>query len=234
MMQNIRKRFYKQAATQEQPDGIAVTLDGRPVRTPAGTPLRLPAAALAEAVAAEWQAQGEHIRPDGMPLMQLAATALDRVAPNRAAVIEELLRFAGTDLLCYRAETAGELRDRQARVWQPVLDWAAERFQASLCVTHGIMPIAQPDDALAALRRALEGLDDWRLTALQAATAATGSLLLGLALIDGRLDAAQAFAAAQLDELYQAEMWGDDEEAEERRERLRLDIDATARLVAGL
>lgn len=228
------KRFYKAVAIAAQDGGVAVTLDGRAIRTPAGQPLRLPAAALAEAVAAEWQAQGDTVEPDTMPLMQLAATALDRVAAHRAAIIDELLRYAASDLLCYRAEEPADLVQRQQRVWQPLLDWAAERHGVVLCVTGGIMPVAQPEAALAALRRAMAPLDDWRLTALQAMTAATGSLLLGLALLDGRLDADHGFAAAQLDELYQAELWGDDLEAESRRSRLHADIAAAVRLVSLL
>lgn len=228
------KRFYKAAGSAAQDDGFAVTLDGRFVRTPAGTPLHLPSAALAEAVAAEWQGQGDHVEPTSMPLMQLAATALDRVGPKREAVLDELLRFVATDLLCYRAAEPQDLIDRQARVWQPVLDWAMTRYDAPLCVTSGVMPVPQPDDALAALRRAVALLDDWRLTALQSATAASGSLVLALALVEGRLDALQAFAASQLDELYQIELWGDDPEAEARRERLRHDVAAAGRLVALL
>lgn len=228
------KRFYKAAGIAAQDDGFAVTLDGRAVRTPAGQPLRLPTRALAKAVAAEWQAQGDNVEPDTMPLMQLGATALDRVAAHREAIIDELLRFAASDLLCYRAEEPAELVERQRLVWQPLLDWAAAHHGAALLVTSGVMPVTQPVEALTALRRPVAALDDWRLTALQAMTAATGSLLLGLALLDGRLDADHGFAAAQLDELYQSELWGDDPEAESRRSRLHADIAAAARLVVLL
>lgn len=226
------KRFYKEAGIAAAADGgFTVTLDGRPVRTPAGAPLTLPSVDLAEAVAAEWQAQGKHVEPTTMLLMQLSATALDRIPPHRDAVIEELLQFAATDLLCYHAHEPRDLIDRQIRQWQPLLDWAMTRFDAPLCVTSGVMPVPQPDEALGALRRAIAALDLWRLTVLQAATAATGSLVLGLALVEGRLDAEAAFAASQLDELYQIELWGDDAEAESRRRRLRDDIVAAGRLV---
>lgn len=226
------KRFYKQAGVAATADGgFVVTLDGRSVRSPAGRPLVLPTAALAEAVAAEWQAQGTHVEPATMPLMQLSATALDRIPPHRDAVIEELLQFAATDLLCYYAQEPRDLIERQVREWQPLLDWAMTRFDAPLRVTSGVMPVPQSDEALEALGRAVAVLDPWVLTALQAATAATGSLVLGLALVDGRLDADAAFTTSHLDELYQIELWGDDTEAESRRRRLRDDVAAAGRLV---
>lgn len=229
------KRFYKQVgAAAAATGGFSVTLDGRPVRTPAGAPLALPTIALAEAVAAEWQAQEGHVEPHSMPLMQLSATALDRIPPHREAIIDELLQFAATDLLCYRATEPHDLIDRQGHHWQPLIDWAMTRFDAPLRVTSGVMPVPQSDEALTALRRAVAAFDHWRLTALQSATAATGSLVLGLALIEGRLDAEAAFIASQLDELYQIELWGDDAEAEIRRRRLHHDIAAAGRLVTLL
>lgn len=222
------KRFYKTAGVAAANGGFAVTLDGRPVRTPMGAPLQVPSAALAEALAAEWQDQGEQIEPASMPLTQLANTAIDRVGPLRGAVIDELLNYAGTDLLCYRAEHPAELATRQSGRWQPVLDWAMTRFDAPLLVVTGVMPVAQPAETLAALRRAAEAYEPYRLTALQMATAASGSLVLALALVEGRLDEAEAFAASQLDELYQAELWGEDEEAAARRDRLKTELTAAA------
>lgn len=225
------RRFYRTAAAAPAVGGFAVALDGKPLRTPAGTPLSLPTPALAEAIAAEWAAQGEILQPHAMPLTQLASTAIDRVAPQRGAVIDELINYAATDLLCYRAEDPPELVERQWWAWQPLLDWAAGRHGAALSVTAGIVPMPQPEPALAALRRAVEAQDDFRLTALQSATAAAGSLVVALAMIEGEIDADRAFVVAFLDEIYQAELWGDDAEAEERRDRLRSDLAAAARFV---
>ncbi len=228
------RRFYEAAGVAAAVDGFAVVLDDKPVRTPAGRDFAVPVEALAAAVAEEWQAQGATVEPASMPLTQLASTAIDRVGPNRAAILDELLRYAATDLLCYRAEQPRELVERQNRVWQPLLEWATAQFDAPLAVTAGVIPVSQPEAALAALRHSLEALDDWRLTALQSATAATGSLVLALAMAHRRLTAAEAFAASHLDELYQAELWGDDAEAERRRERLRGDVDAAGEFLRHL
>lgn len=225
------KRFYSQVAVAESVDGFGVRLDGRDLRTPAGQPLRIASRQLAEAVAEEWQSQGETVRPESMPLMQLASTAVDRVAPNRAAIIDQLVGYGGTDLVCYRADSPRDLVERQERVWQPVVDWAAVGLGAELVVTSGVIPLAQPAETLERLRIIIEGYDDLRLTALQSAVAAMGSLLLGLALVEGELEAEEAFAASQLDELYEIEFWGEDEEARIRRDALRTDVASAARLL---
>jgi chaperone required for assembly of F1-ATPase len=209
-----------------------VMLDDRPARTPAGRPLRLPTSALAQAVAAEWEAQTGAIRPHDMPLTALAATAIDRVGPQRPAIVDAVAAYGATDLLCYWADQPAELVERQHRVWQPLLDWARETCGARLEVTAGVIPVAQPDAATRALRSAVEALDDMELTALASAVQVSGSLVLGLALLAGRLEADAAFAAALLDERYQAEQWGEDEEAGERRRRLRQELDAVARFLA--
>jgi chaperone required for assembly of F1-ATPase len=224
------RRFYKIAAVEAVPGGFVIALDGKPLRTPQGRMLALPHATLAEAVADEWRAQGALIRPLSMPVTAIVNTAVDRVAADRASAIAQLMRYAETDLLCYRAEGPDELVERQAALWQPVLDWAASRFGATLAVTTGIAPTPQPDHALNALHRAVAGHDEWRLAALAAAVAATGSLLLGLALAEERLTPDQAFAAALLEELWQNERWGEDAEALARRAALRTDLDAAARL----
>lgn len=218
------KRFYKTAGVAEGEGGFGVLLDGRPVRTPGGRPLAVPAVALAEAVAAEWAGQGPELRPATMPLTQLVSTALDRVATQRAAVVDALLEYAATDLLCYRADEPSDLVEREGAAWQPVFDWAMLRFDAPLRTTTGLLPIEQPPEALAALRQAVERCDDLRLTAMQSLTAACGSLLLALAVAEGRLSGEEAFAASVLDELYQAELWGEEEEAVRRRAALRADI----------
>ena len=242
-----RKRFYKEARAAAAEDGFEVRLDGRVLRSPAGGRLALPTEALAAAIAAEWQAQSERINAETMPIMSLASTAIDRVAAQRGQIVEEILRFAETDLLClndddnadridllcHRAETPAELVRRQAETWQPLLDWAAQELGAPLTATRGILAVAQPPASLDALRRAVEALDDLALAALSVAVAAAGSLVIGLALLRGRLDPETAFDAAELDASYQIELWGEDPETTRRRAVCRADLFAAARF-AGL
>lgn len=231
MLNRTIKRFYKQANVAEAEGGFAVQLDGRTVKTPAGTRLMVPSRPLAEAMAAEWDAQGEDIQPALMPMTQLASTALDRVGPERAAIQEQLGKFAATDLLCYRAEFPPDLVARQTRLWQPLLDWAAETLGAALVTTAGILAVEQPAAALAALSARLDNYDVWRLTAAQAACAASGSLVLALALAEDRLSGEETFEVSQLDETYQIEQWGEDYEAADRRDVLKRDILAAERLL---
>ncbi|MGE0716975.1 MAG: ATP12 family chaperone protein [Alphaproteobacteria bacterium] len=226
------RRFYRQVAVAADAGGHRVELDGKPVLTPGRAVLLLPTPALAEAVAGEWTAQGETIRPPTMPLTQIAATAIDRVRPNPAAMVDAIARYGETDLVCYRADEPPALVARQHAVWQPLVDWAALVHDAALRVVHGVMPEAQPADALSALRAAVARQDEWGLAALSVATSAAGSLVIGLALLAGRIDAAAAWEASQLDELFQVERWGEDAEAAERRALLRDDIAAAARFAA--
>ncbi len=228
------KRVYKTAATRAVEGSWGVTLDGRPLRTPAKRDLCVPSAALAAAIAAEWGAQQPDIRPETMPLTRLAATAIDRTGGERDKIVAEVANYAGTDLLCYRAEHPPALAARQEAVWQPLLDWAAGRYDAGLMVTAGIVPKAQSPASLKAYASVVASLDDFRLTALHAATTACGSLVIALALYEGRLDALAAFAASQLDETFQIEGWGEDAEAAKRRAVLAADIDAAARFLALL
>ncbi|MCW5746847.1 MAG: ATPase [Alphaproteobacteria bacterium] len=227
------KRFYRTATAQPAGAGFDVRLDGRPIRTPAGRPLLLPGEALAAAIAQEWAEQPEkgEIRPLEMPLMRLAATGLDRVATQRAAVIDNTAKYAGADLLCYRAETPTELVVRQARAWQPLLDWAAERYGARLVLAEGIRHQAQSPAALAALAEAVAAYSDLGLSALFNLTTAMGSLVLALAVAEARLDPAAAFEAAELDALFEIEKWGEDTEATARHRTLRRDIEAGARFL---
>lgn len=160
-----------------------------------------------------------------------ATTAQEHVKRERPAVIDHVLKYAGTDLLCYRAEEPVELRDRQHEAWQPLLDWAAETFGARLVVTDGVVPVEQPLDAVARLKAAVEALDDLSLTALAAATRASGSLIIGLALVHGHIDAEAAFGASELDERWQNEKWGEDEEEIKRRDSLKEEIENAARLL---
>jgi chaperone required for assembly of F1-ATPase len=228
------KRFYRSVEVADGDDGHRVLLDGRPLRTPAKRALTVPSAALALALAGEWQAQSEVLRSETMPLTRLASTAQDRMPALRAAVIEEVVGYAGTDLLCYRAAAPLDLVARQQRVWQPLLDWAAGVYGSRLSVTTTLLPLTQPAAAVAGLRRAVEGFGDWPLVGLHAATTALGSLILGLALAGGRIDAAQALDASLLDELFEIERWGREREAERRQQALQRDLAATARFLACL
>ena len=225
------KRVYTRVESGPVEGGWGVALDAKPVRTPAKHELRLPSAALAGAIAAEWDAQREDIRPATMPLTRLAATAIDRTAAQRDLVVAETAGYAETDLVCYRADHPPALAARQHAVWQPLVDWAALRYDAALAVTTGIVPTAQPLAALRAFAAIVAAQDDFRLTALHTLTAASGSLVIALALLEGRLDAAAAFAASQLDENFQIEAWGEDAEAAARRQALAADIASAARFV---
>jgi chaperone required for assembly of F1-ATPase len=225
------KRVYKEVAAQPVEGGWGIFLDARELRTPAKRELIVPSRPLAEAIAAEWDAQETDIRPQTMPLTRLAATALDHTAHQRETIVAEVANYAGTDLVCYRAEQPPALAARQHAAWQKLIDWAARRYNAGLTVTAGIVPQPQSPASLRAFSAAVAAFDDFRLTALQALTAACGSLVIALALAEGRLDADAAFAAAQLDETFQIEAWGEDAEAAKRRELLAADIAAAARFL---
>jgi chaperone required for assembly of F1-ATPase len=225
------KRVYREATACQVEGGWGIALDGRPMRTPARHELVVPSATLAEAIAAEWDAQQDEIRPATMPLTRLAATAIDRTGAHRDLVVAETANYAGTDLVCYRAEHPPALVARQQAEWQPLLDWAMLRYDAGLAVTNGILPQPQSPAAMKALAAAVAAQDAFRLTALHAMTAACGSLVIALALMEGRLDAAAAFAVSQLDETFQIEAWGEDAEAAARRRALAEDIAAASRFV---
>lgn len=228
------KRFYRKAAAVAADHAFAVHLDGKPLQTPAKRALVVPTRTLAEAIATEWQGQGVTIAPHSLPLTRLASTALDRVAPNRAPVIREIANYAATDLVCYRASEPAELVARQDATWQPLLDWAHERLAARLIATRSITPVTQAPEALAAIMRAIERQGAMELAALHLATAACGSVVLGLALLNERLDPDAAFEAAQLDESYQMERWGEDSEQTARRASLKEDIHLAARFLGFL
>lgn len=228
------RRFYREAKVGEAAGGYVVLLDDRELRTPGGAALVMAQRRLATALAEEWQAQEQEIRPRAMPLMQLASTAIDRVAPRQAEVVEELAGYATTDLVCYRVDHPEELARRQQRLWQPLVDWATLHYDAPLSVTTGILPQPQPPGALAALRMAVSRLDPLTLAALHGAVTACGSLVLGLALLEGRITAAEAWEAAQLEEAWQIEQWGEDEEASRRRAALRANLEAVVRFMGLL
>jgi len=228
------KRFYGNAAVKPAEGAFGVYLDDKPLRTPAKAPLVLPSEALAAAIAAEWNEQGEEIRVAELPLTRLASTALDLVMQRRAEIVADIAKYAGTDLVCYRAAHPPTLVARQHAAWQPLIDWATLRFDAPLEVTIGVVPIAQPAVSLRALTAAIDAYTALELAALHLATTACGSLIVALALIEGRLDVEGAFAASQIDETYEIELWGEDAEQTQRRAALRDDIALAARFVALL
>jgi chaperone required for assembly of F1-ATPase len=223
----LRKRFYHRAHVEERDGGHAVLLDGRPVRTPAQRVLAAPTRALAEAVAVEWNAQAGVIDPARMPLTRLANVAIDTVAPRPRPVAEEIEKYLGSDLLLYRAEGPEELVERQALLWDPVLGWARDELEARFVLAQGVMPVRQPDEALAAAARMIP-LDAWRLAAIASVTALTGSALLALALHAGELDADAVWAAAHVDEDWQMAQWGRDALALERRAFRETELRAAA------
>lgn len=218
------KRFYRDASVTQHDAGFGVTLDGKSLRTPAKAELIVPGRTLADAIAAEWRAQGDDIAVNTMPLTRLASTAVDLVAQRREAVIDEIAAYAGTDLVCYRATHPPELVKRQQIAWQPLLNWLTEYFDAPLHLAAGVTPVTQPAESLAAVRAAVAAHDTMMLTALRLATAAAGSVVIGLALTGGKLDADSAFAAAELDESFQIEQWGEDPEQTRRRAGLKDDL----------
>jgi chaperone required for assembly of F1-ATPase len=228
------KRTYKHANILPAGDRYGLALDGKPVKTPAKRELAVPTASLAQAIAAEWNAQHGDVRPAEMALTQIANTAIDRVGPQRALVVKQIADYAGTDLVCYRSVRPPELSTRQEAVWQPLVDWAVLRYDAPLEITTGVIPVAQPAGSLTALAAAVAEHDDFALAALFVLTAACGSLVIALALDEGRLEADEAFAASQLDESFQIEAWGEDAEQSERRKALAGDIAAAARFLSLL
>ncbi|TDR94334.1 ATP12 family chaperone protein [Enterovirga rhinocerotis] len=212
------KRFYTAAEIAAGPDGFVLTLDGRPARTPGRVPLALPTRALGEAVAAEWAAQGERILPATMPLTRLANTAIDGVARELAAVRADLARYAGSDLVAYRAADPEPLVAAQSAAWDPVLEWARTDLGARFVLSQGVTYVDQPELSLARIREALERHDSpFAVAALHVMTTLTGSVLIALMHGAGRLGREEAWRAAHVDELFQESRWGLDSEAAERR-----------------
>jgi chaperone required for assembly of F1-ATPase len=211
-------------AVTSGPAGQAVHRNKVTIKTPAGKDLVLPTVPLAEAVCLEWQAQSDKIKPDTMPMTQLAMTAIDITAKDRSLIVEQIAGYARTDLLCHFATHPVELVRRQRAAWQPLLDWCAKRYAAPLIDGEGLMPIPQPPESLIALRLAVDGYDDYRLTGLQQAVDVSGSLVLGLALSEGHLTAEQIFAAAEIDAFYQAETWGEDSDIVKKQASILRDL----------
>ncbi len=222
------KRFWDTVALSPDGDEFGILLDGKPIHLPNGGVLRVGPPALAAAIAEEWTVaggtKGGEMSFADTPLTRIAGTARERIAPNPAPTEDAIARYGETDLLCYRAEIPRALAERQALLWQPLLDWAADRYGAPLRVTAGIIPIRQHRDSVDALRRAVGACDAYALAGLGIAVPALGSLVLGLAMLEARLDADAAYALGALDELFQAEQWGEDEEAAARRRMVAADI----------
>ncbi|MBI3700394.1 MAG: ATPase [Afipia sp.] len=233
----LRKKFYQNASAVEADGGFVVALDGKPIRTPGKNPLVAPNRELAQAIAGEWNAQGDSIDPMSMPLTRLANSAIDGVAENTQAVADDIAKYFGSDLLFYRAGFPEELVARQAQHWDPVLRWAADDLGAHFILTEGVMHVAQPDTAIAAARDRMpkaESSNAWPVAAMHVATAITGSALLALALKEGFLDSAAVWAAAHVDEDWNREKWGADEEIEARRAARHRDFEAAALVIKAL
>lgn len=220
---NLPKRFYKEAEVEPRDGGFVVLLDGRAAKTPAKVAMVLPDARIARLVAAEWAAQGEFIDHAVMPLTRLANSAICGVADQMAAVVDEIVRYAGTDMVCYRAASPPALVDLQAAAWDPVVQWAREILRAQFIPVEGVMHAAQPETAIAAVRTAVEACigqgraAPFRLAALSVMTTLTGSALLALQCASGALGSDEAWSAAHVDEDFEISLWGEDAEAQWRR-----------------
>jgi chaperone required for assembly of F1-ATPase len=230
------KRFWTEVALGQQDACAIILLDGKPMRLPGGAVLHLPPGALADAVAAEWSlaggAQGGTVGPGDLPLTSLAGTAVQRTAPNPGPTIDAIARYGETDLLCYRAASPPALAARQAMLWQPWLAWSADHLGARLIASTGVMPHPQPAPSLARLHAIVARASPWELAGLGIIVPALGSLVLGLAVAQRRLEPETAHELALLDELFEAEAWGIDAEAERRRQGVLQDIVDAARFMA--
>ena len=235
MKRPLPKRFYKEVSTDRTDDGFRILLDGRPVRTPGKKLLAVPSQPIADRLRAEWDAQSEEIDPAKMPVTRLVNTAIDGVADNLDAVFDELVRFAGTDMLCYRADSPEGLVERQREGWDPIIRWAAEAKGARFILIEGVMHQEQPAPAIEAFSAALSAWrDPLALACVHTVTTLTGSALLGLAHAEGVVDADKAWSLAHIDEDWQIEHWGTDEEAFHRRELRREELDIAAAVLADL
>lgn len=219
----MARRFYEEVNVTEVNGGFIVRLDAHELKTPAKKPLVMPTVALAQHVADEWRAQETDIDSYSMPTMRLVSTALDRVADVPMETAQAFAAYGMSDLLCYRAENPDKLVKKQADAWDPILDWAKNRFDMSFEVTQGILPINQPADNEGRLL-AIAGTDVFRLTGLAHMAAILGSAILATAADEAHIDAQQAYQLAFLDDLYQIDEWGSDEEAVDRLDKIALDI----------
>jgi chaperone required for assembly of F1-ATPase len=229
----LRKRFYTTSGVAPADGGFAVTLDGKPIKTPSGRVVAMPSRAIAEAVAAEWEAQKETIDPLTMPMTRFANSVVDAVVDRVDIVRDDIAKYFATDLLFYRAGHPEGLVAREAQHWDGVLFWAADALGAHFILAQGIMHVSQPEQAIVAARDALPH-DPWSVAALHVVTTLTGSALLALALHQGARDPDQVWRAAHVDEDFNAEQWGKDEEVIARRTARRLDFDAAVAILRAL
>ena len=239
MKRPLPKRFYGEVAVVPVEGGFGLALDGKPLRTPARAPLVVPAQALAELLAEEWRAQGEEIDPQKMPRTRLVNTALDGVAREIDAVAAEISKFAGSDLVCYRAGDPESLVEAQEAAWNSILDFARAQFAARFLCSQGVMFVAQPEDSVVAIGRAVAELGRggdgaFKLAALHVMTTLSGSVLIALALARGALDFDAAWAAAHVDEDHQMRFWGADEEALARRAARKSEMRAAHEVFGAL
>jgi chaperone required for assembly of F1-ATPase len=207
------KRFYKTAEARQTDNGWTVVLDGRPIRTPAKAPFKAPNAAVAEAAAGEWYGQEGTIKPSTMPITRSVNTAIDRTLPEFDQVVDMVSAYGGSDLICYRAVGPEALVLRQSEAWGPLITWAEQRFGARLLHTTGVMHILQPEEDQAQLAEAVRQFDSYALTALYDLVALSGSLVIGLAVAEGHVSHGEGWALSRVDETWQAEQWGVDEDA---------------------
>jgi chaperone required for assembly of F1-ATPase len=225
------KRFYEKADYEPRDGVFCLVLDGKPTFTPAKNPLEIPSAALAKAIAKEWEQQAEQIDPSAMLLTKLANSALDHVKDRRQQVIDDIVNFAGSDLICYMAEDPQELMMKQMAAWGPALDWLRQGLAADFEVTHGINHVAQSEQSLGQVRLALKDLDAFSLTSIHTMTTLMGSALLTLAHIAGMYDVASIWQSAHIDEDWQMSKWGKDGEALARREQRWREMEAASRFL---
>lgn len=235
MRQPLPKRFYKDVTVTQVDDGFSVQLDGKPVRTPGKALLAVPTQPAAELLAAEFDAQQETINPVSMPVVRLVNTAIDGVATDLQAVLEDVMRFSGSDLVCYRADSPQELVQRQADAWDPILDWAQATLGARFILGEGIMHVAQPREAVSAVGIWLKQREDaFRLSSIHLMTSLTGSALIALAVEAGAITPDEGWKIAHVDEDWTNEHWGEDAEATARRIARRKDFDAAVALADAI
>lgn len=228
------KRFFDLASVRPAAGGYGVWLDERRLKTPARKDFTIPSGPLGHDIAAEWNRQGDRIDPRSMPLTGLANAAIDRIAPEREAFARRLAAYGEHDLLCYRAAAPVELVARQAKAWEPILDWLAQTHGARLVLAEGIVHVDQPEEARAAQQAAILAYDPFRLAALHIIATTTGSLTLGLAVLGGRISAGEAFEASRIDEDFQIEHWGRDAEAETRKAHIFGEIETAGQFLTLL
>jgi chaperone required for assembly of F1-ATPase len=229
MKPTLPKRFYKEAGVEERDGLFHLTLDGRTAKTPSKQALAVPTRGLAEAMAREWAAQEAEIDPATMPITRLVNSAIDGVAQRQVEVVDDLVRYAGSDLVHYRSSEPERLAHAQDEAWNPVLDWARDEHGARFLLAEGVMHVTQPEEAVAAVRGVIERIDSpFALAALHVMTTLSGSVLIALAHAEGPLDVDQAWAAAHVDELFQESVWGEDHEAMERRRKREADFRAAS------